>query len=325
MQRTALTPIPTELHPLPRFSEEVGGVEVWIKRDDAGSVGYAGNKIRKLEYLAAEFEEAGADTLIIVGAEQSNAARATAALAAASGRRCVVVVPGAPSDGPPEANHLLDELFGAKLRYLGGVDFPTAEARSAELADELRGQGATPYVLPAGCSSPRGAYGFAAAYAELLDQLTEQSLSIAAIYHASSSGGTAAGLALGRTLAGDGAPRVRSIDVGRLFPAMEERIAGLATGAARLAGLGVEVGPDAIDVSYDAIGAGYAAPTEEAREAIRLLARTEGIVCDPVYSGKGLAGLIADARDGAIDDPVVFWHTGGAQSVFTRRFADEIL
>ena len=324
LRRTPLTPTPTDVHLLPRFSEAVGA-EVWIKRDDIGSVGYAGNKVRKLEYLAQEAEETGADTLVIVGAEQSNAARTTAAFAAATGRRCVVVVPGEGSGAAPEANHLLDVLFGAELEYVGDLDFPATEARSREIAEDLRNAGATPMVLPAGCSSPRGAFGFAAAYAELVEQLEARDAKVSAIYHASSSGGTAAGLALGRAVAGDGAPRVRSIDVGRLFPGMEQRIAGLATDAASLAGLDIAVPAGDIDLTYDHVGAGYAALTGEAREAIRLLARTEGLVCDPVYSGKGLAGLIADVRDGRAEGPVLFWHTGGAQSVFRRRFADEIL
>jgi 1-aminocyclopropane-1-carboxylate deaminase/D-cysteine desulfhydrase-like pyridoxal-dependent ACC family enzyme len=289
-RRQALTPTPTPLQPAPRFGAAIGR-EVWIKRDDIGSIGYAGNKIRKLEFLAPELGDA--DTLLIVGALQSNAARATAAFAAATGRRCVLVIPAEEPAVPPpaEGNALLGALLGAELRHLA--------AR--------------------GCSSPRGALGFVAAHAELQAQPGEAELDADAIVHASSSCGTAAGLLLGRAL--HGGPPVVSVDVGRLFEPVEERILGLAEGAAALLGHDRLVGPGDLRVTYDFIGEGYASPTPECLEAIRLLARTEGIVCDPVYSGKALAALPSVPGSG----PVVFWHTGGAQSVFTSAAAGALL
>jgi 1-aminocyclopropane-1-carboxylate deaminase/D-cysteine desulfhydrase len=317
-RRQALTPTPTPLQRAPRFGAALGR-EVWIKRDDIGSIGYAGNKIRKLEFLAPELGDA--DTLLIVGALQSNAARATAAFAAATGRRCVLLIPAeAPATSPPaEGNALLGALFGAELRHLGAVGWAAAERASHEVAAELEGHGARCAVLPAGCSSPRGALGFVAAHAELQAQLGEAELDAAAIVHASSSCGTAAGLLLGRAL--HGGPPVVSVDVGRLFEPVEERILGLAEGAAALLGHDRLVGPGDLGVTYDFVGEGYASPTPECLEAIRLLARTEGIVCDPVYSGKALAALAAVPGSG----PVVFWHTGGAQSVFTAAAARALL
>ncbi len=312
----ALTPRPTPLQPLVRFGAAIGR-EVWIKRDDIGSVGYAGNKIRKLEYLAPRLDASGVDTLLIVGARQSNAARATAAYAAATGRRCVVVVPSEPPDvaEPAEGNALLSGLFGAEFHHLGPVGWAEAEAASAELAAELERGGARPAVFPAGCSSPHGALGFVAAYEELLAQAAAAGLEPAAVVHASSSCGTAAGLLLGRAL--HGGPPIVSVDVGRLFEPVEERILRLAADAAALLGGGARVTAADLGVTYDFVGDGYAQPTRECLEAIRLLAATEGIVCDPVYSGKALAAVASVPGAG----PVVFWHTGGAQSVFTAEHA----
>ncbi len=234
VERRALTPTPTPLQPLVRFGAAIGR-EVWIKRDDIGSIGYAGNKIRKLEYLAPRIEASGVDTLLIVGARQSNAARATAAYAAATGRRCVIVVPSEPPDPPPpaEANALLSGLFGAEFHHLGAVGWAEAEAACTELAEAFEREGATCDVLPAGCSSPHGTLGFVAAHRELLRQLEDTGTErAAAVVHASSSCGTAAGLALGRAL--HGGPPILSVDVGRLFEPVEERILGLADGASAL-------------------------------------------------------------------------------------------
>jgi len=314
----ALFPAPTPLEPAPRFSAAIGR-EVWIKRDDVGSVGYAGNKIRKLSRLVSEIEERGADTLVIVGARQSNAARATAALCAARGWSCVVVVPDDPPAGGalPEANALLGELFGARYEYLGaGTGWAEAEAASRDVAGNA-------YVLPAGASSPLGALGFVDAHRELLDQLDVLGLEPAAIVHASTSGGTSAGLHLGR--ARHGGPPVVSIDVGRLYGEDTlPRLAALATDASEVLDAPSPspraFAADDLAVSFAHVGEGYGAYTNAGLAAIRLLARTEGIVCDPVYSGKALGALVTgDPLLPADGGPLVFWHTGGAQSVFAAR------
>ena len=202
------------------------------------------------------------DTLLIVGARQSNAARATAAYAAATGRRCVIVVPSEPPDPPPpaEANALLSELFGAEFHHIGAVGWAEAEAACTELAAAFEREGATCDVLPAGCSSPHGTLGFVAAHRELLRQLEDTGTErAAAVVHASSSCGTAAGLALGRAL--HGGPPILSVDVGRLFEPVEERILGLADGAAALIGGDARVAAADLDVTYDFVGEGYARPT----------------------------------------------------------------
>jgi 1-aminocyclopropane-1-carboxylate deaminase/D-cysteine desulfhydrase-like pyridoxal-dependent ACC family enzyme len=314
-----LFPTPTPLEPAPRFSAAIGR-EVWIKRDDVGSVGYAGNKIRKLSRLVAEVEEQGADTLVIVGARQSNAARATAALCAARGWKCVVVVPDDPpaAGALPEANALLGELFGARYEYLGaGTGWAEAEAASRDVAGNA-------YVLPAGASSPLGALGFADAHAELLAQLEGLGLDPAAVVHASTSGGTSAGLHVGR--AAHGGPPIVSIDVGRLYgDDTLPRLAALATGAATLLGTPRAFAPGDLGVSFAHVGEGYGAYTEAGLSAIRLLARTEGVLCDPVYSGKALGALVSGDPLIPADGPVVFWHTGGAQSVFAARPAGALL
>jgi 1-aminocyclopropane-1-carboxylate deaminase/D-cysteine desulfhydrase-like pyridoxal-dependent ACC family enzyme len=313
--------VATPLEPAPRFGAAIGR-EVWIKRDDVGSVGYAGNKIRKLMALVEEVEARGADTLVIVGARQSNAARATAALCAARGWSCVVVVPDdpPPEGARPEANAMLGELFGARYEFLGaGTGWAESERASHEVAAALPGKA---YVLPAGASSPRGALGFAAAWAELLEQLEVLGLDPAAVVHASSSGGTSAGLHVGRAL--HGGPPIVSIDVGRLYgDDTLPRLTALAAETAALAG-GATGSVEPV-VSFAHVGEAYGVYTAAGLDAIRLLARTEGIVCDPVYSGKALGALVTgDALIGG-DGPLVLWHTGGAQSVFSARVTEALL
>jgi D-cysteine desulfhydrase family pyridoxal phosphate-dependent enzyme len=309
LPRLRLAGLPTPLEHLPRFSEAIG-TEVWIKRDDVGSLGLAGNKVRKLEFTLADAQRQGADTILIIGAEQSNAARATAAACARLGLKCVLVLSG---DEPPSptGNLMLDHLFGADVRHAGDVGWADLWRASEDIAQELRRDGAHPYPLPAGSSSPLGAVGFTLAWFELLDQLPNEPT---ALYFASSSGGTHAGLLLGRALRPG--PPLRSIGVAPdILPDMPGYVTSLAAQAAELIGAGVEIGPAEIDMSH--LGEGYAIPTEEANEAIRTLAQTEAILCDPIYSGKALAALIHDQPSG----PVVFWHTGGHHALFSPRFS----
>ena len=309
LPRLRLAGLPTPLEHLPRFSEAIGA-EVWIKRDDAGSIGLAGNKVRKLEYTLADAQRHGADTILIIGAEQSNAARATAAACARVGLKCVLVLSG---DEPPSptGNLMLDHLFGARVHHAGDVGWAELWQASEDVANELRADGAHPYSLPAGSSSPLGAVGFTQAWFELLDQLENEPT---ALYFASSSGGTHAGLLLGRAL--HPGPPLRSIGVAPdIVPDMPGYITSLATQAAELIEADAKIEPAEIDMSH--LGDGYAIPTDEANEAIRTLARTEAILTDPVYSGKALAALIADKPEG----PVVFWHTGGHHALFSPRFS----
>ena len=296
-----------------------------MKRDDVGSVGLAGNKVRKLEFVLGAARHDGADAIVIVGAEQSNACRAAAAACAQLGLRCVLVLSG---DAPERAtgNLLLDRLFGADVRFAGTTDWTALAEAAEQVSAELRAEGATPSTLPVGASSPLGAVGFAVAWLELLAQLDELGVAAGTVVHASSSGGTHAGLVAGRRLSGHG-PRVRAIGVADdIYPDMPARYAELATGAAQLLGADGAIEPGDLWLDMGFVGPGYAVPTAEAIEAIRLLARTEGIVCDPVYSGKALAAVVAAARAGELGEgATVFWHTGGYHALFAPRFGDAVL
>jgi 1-aminocyclopropane-1-carboxylate deaminase/D-cysteine desulfhydrase len=316
LPRVVLTQTPTPLDRAERLSEHLG-VEVLLKRDDAGPAGIAGNKVRKLELVLAQALDGGADAVVILGARQSNAARATAAAAARLGLACHLVVDG-DEPGEPEGNLLLDRLFAATVHPSGARDWAALDARAQALEDELRTAGATPYRMPVGASSPLGALGFARAYEELAAQLGGRA--VEAIYHASSSGGTHAGLLAGRALAGaDGhAPRIRGVEVAGIGPDMAGLVAWLAAEATALVGDRRDVEPD---LDHGHLGPGYAETTPESLDAIALLAELEGVVTDPVYSGKALAALVADARRGRIRGPVVFWHTGGVPAIFARPYA----
>src|SRR3954447_10420409 len=323
LPRATLAPLPTPLHHLPRFSAAIGA-EVWMKRDDVGALGLAGNKVRKLEFVLAAARRDGADAIAIVGAEQSNACRAAAAACAQLGLRCVLVLSGE-EPGRATGNLLLDRLYGADVRFAGTTDWAELAAAAERATEELRAGGASPYTLPVGASSPLGAVGFAVAWFELLEQLDALDVAAGTVVHASSSGGTHAGLVAGRRLTERG-PRVHAIGVADdIYPDMFVRYAEIATGALRLLGGDIEIGTDELWLDMRFLGAGYAVPTDEALAAIRVLARTEGIACDPVYSGKALAAVVAAARGGEVEGATVFWHTGGHHALFAPRFGDAVL
>jgi 1-aminocyclopropane-1-carboxylate deaminase/D-cysteine desulfhydrase len=316
LARIALAPLPTPLVRAERFGAAIGA-EVWIKRDDIGSIGLAGNKVRKLEFVVADAIARGADTLVTAGATQSNHARATACVAAALGLRCVLVLGGARPERP-QGNLLLDECFGAEVRFVGSDDWGDINRALAETVIATRDTGAAPYLIPLGCSSPLGAVGFVAAYRELVDQLDAAGVAAGEVWHASTSGGTQAGLTVGRALLGRG-PAVRGVSAGVVWRNPAQALARHASEAATILGRAVEIPATEIALDTGWVGAGYGEPTVEGLEAIRLLARTEGILCDPIYSGKGLAALVGAARAGQLADPVVFWHTGGVPVVFAER------
>jgi 1-aminocyclopropane-1-carboxylate deaminase/D-cysteine desulfhydrase len=311
--------LPTPLERASRLSLELG-VEVWLKRDDVGSLGLVGNKVRKLEFTLGEAVAGGAETVVTLGAPQSNHARATASAAARLGLHAVLVMGGEPPAGPPTGNLLLDAMFGAELLYAGTEEWAQLAATVQAAAQERD----KAYALPAGGSSPVGALGFVAAYAELLGQLDSAGLRPQYVYHASTSGGTHAGLMLGHALARRG-PRPRGFDVGRIVPDGPGLTAWLANEAGALLGADVSLTASDAQLDLSQLGDGYGAFTEAGIEAIGLLARTEGVILDPVYSAKGMAGLIADARAGRIEGPAVFWHTGGGPSVFAAGWGERLL
>lgn len=283
-----------------------------VKRDDLLSFGMGGNKVRKLQTVLAEAMAARADTLITCGSLQSNHCRATAAAGAALGLRVVLVVNGA-RQATPTGNALLDHLFGAEIRYTSSREerVSTMEAVAAEVS----AAGRRPYLIPLGASTPLGAAGFARGIEELLTS----GLRPDTIVHSSSSGGTQAGLIAGCALFG---VKARIIGISADEPAA--RLAATVRGivdalAEHLGGSRATLGADRdVEVDDGFVGEGYGIPTDASREALTLVARHEGIVLDPVYTAKAMAGLIARIRTRSFSsgETVLFWHTGGQVGLF---------
>jgi D-cysteine desulfhydrase len=305
---------PTPLAPLERLSASLGGPEVWVKRDDLTGLGMGGNKVRKLRYLLAEALRQKADVVVTTGARQSNHARQTAAAAAALGLPCVLVLGGDQPRTPPQGNHLLDNLFGAGIRWAGNEPLP--DALHAE-AEALRARGRRPYVAPYGGSSPTGVCGFVEAMAELLEQAAKGDITFDAVVVASSSGGTQTGLTLGaRAL--DYGGRVVGISIAEPAVPFRRGMAELAARTAELLHLDVTLQAEDFEVRDDFLGGGYGVVGELEREAIRALASAEGLLVDPVYTGRALGGLLALVRRGEFPpgERVLFWHTGGTPALF---------
>lgn len=317
--RHRLFPAPTPLEKLGNLSRHLGGPEIWIKRDDCTVVASGGNKVRKLEFLAGEALAQGADTLVTQGAVQSNHVRQTVAVAAGLGMKCAVLLEHRVETNDPmyltSGNVLLDRLMGASIEYRpGGTDMnAAAEAKGAE----LRAAGARPYVIPGGGSNRVGALGYVACAQELMAQADEMGLKIDRVVHATGSAGTQAGLVVGLEGCNAGVP-VLGIGVRLPRPQQEANVHRLANEVAEYVGLRGGIAREAVEANCDYVGPGYGQPTEGMREAVTMLARLEGILLDPVYSGKGMAGLIDLIRKGKIGagERVVFLHTGGSVGLF---------
>lgn len=307
---------------LERFSEEVG-VEVWCKRDDIGSVGLAGNKVRKLEVELAYALSQGAQHLVVEGSRLSNAARAVAAAAATIGLRCTLVLS---HDEPrtPVANLMLDGLFGADLRFVGDIDWAELADEAARVVDELQQEGEQVYRLPIGCASERSCLGFAKAYVELQEQMQAHSTTPAHIIHASSSGGTMAGLTVGKKLTGTNTNLLGVIVAGNVYEDVPGQYLSYAEGAARILDVDLDLNRDDFLLTEAYLGEGYGLHAEGTIEAVDLLARTEGIVVDPVYSAKAVAAIVDLAQKGELTEPTVFWHTGGYHALFDAHFANQV-
>ncbi|MEP0767237.1 MAG: D-cysteine desulfhydrase family protein [Fimbriimonadia bacterium] len=307
--------LPTPLHPLTRLSEHLGGPELWIKRDDMTGFGMGGNKSRKLEFLMGAAMVEPATDIITCGAQQSNHARQTAAAAAACGLPCKLLLTGGPPSGT--GNQTLFDWLGAEVEYLGAISWGDLRRASEALRDRLTAEGRKPYLIPVGGSTPLGALGYVNAAIELL----EQGESFDRVYHASSSLSTQAGMVAGLKLAGS-KMRVTGVLVDLTRPP-EPYLATMANGICELLGLPERFLEGDFHCDATHIGEGYAIPSEEGIEAIRLLARTEGVFLDPVYSGKAFAGLLADIRQGKVgrSEKVLFWHTGGSPVLFAQEYA----
>jgi L-cysteate sulfo-lyase len=307
-----------------RLTRLLGGPTLYVKRDDCTGLATGGNKTRKLEFLIADALRASADTVITLGAVQSNHARQTAAAAAKLGLGCEILlerrVEGTDADYEQTGNVFLDRLFGANLRYLpGGTDM---DAAAEALAEELRRAGRTPYIIPGGGSNPVGALGYVKCALELLTQANRTGLRIDYVVHATGSTGTQAGLVAGLEGCNTGI-RVLGISVRRPQPDQEEAVHHLAAATADHLGVKTPISRDAVVVDADYVGPGYGMPTPEMVEAVGLTARHEGLLLDPVYSGKAMAGLIGLIGQGFFTSGqnVVFLHTGGATALFAYREA----
>ncbi len=320
MRRVSIAHLPTPLEEMKRLSKELGGPRLYIKRDDQTGLATGGNKARKLEYLISEALHEGADTVITVGAAQSNHARQTAGAAAMYGLRCILVLRGS---RPAEwnGNLLLDELLGAHVRWAG--ETPLHEMM-VEVAVQEEATGHHPYLIPLGGSTPMGALGYVTAMEELTGQLKERDLDVDAVVFASSSGGTQAGLIVGAKALGF-AGQVLGISVTYTEADLKASLKDLVPQTAELLGLQLTFDEADFVVYDDYLGGGYGVIGDPEREAIRLVARTEGILLDPVYTGRAMAGLLHLMRKGALgpEETILFWHTGGTPALFA--YSDELM
>jgi L-cysteate sulfo-lyase len=308
---------PTPLEPLARLGAALGGPTLLVKRDDCTGLALGGNKTRKLEFLVADALAQGADTLVTAGGVQSNHCRQTAAAAARHGLRCELVLARNVASNnlryDRTGNVLLDRMFGAVVNFVGpDSEFPT---ELEIVAEAVRARGGRPYVIPIGGSTPIGALGYVACGQELLEQAAALGMIVDAVVHCSGSGGTQAGLLNG--LAGSAIP---VIGVSCAAPAaeIEATVLALANATAAKLGSAVRFSPADVEVVDDFIGPGYGVPTPDMLEALDLCARLEGLLLDPVYTGKAMAGLIGLVRAGRFKptDTVIFIHTGGVPALF---------
>lgn len=322
--RVRLGHFPTPLEFLPNLTRHLGGPQIYIKRDDCTGLATGGNKTRKLEFLVAQAIEQGADTLVTQGAVQSNHARQTVAAAARVGMQCKILleerVSGAPEEYQQSGNVMLDRLLGGDIvaRFPAGTNM---QEEMENLAAELRSAGRKPYVIPGGGSNPVGALGYVGCAQELLNQSFEQGVRIDHVVHATGSTGTQAGLVVGLRASNSGIP-VYGVSVRAPKEKQEENVWNLVQATVDYMGLPAAAVQRAdVVANSDYVGDGYGLPTKSMVEAVRLTAALEAILLDPVYSGKGMAGLIDLAQSGHFkkDENVVFVHTGGAVGLFGYR------
>lgn len=324
--------LPTPIEELPRLSDLLAGPRILVKRDDQTGLAFGGNKTRKLEFLVAEAIEQGAKTLISGGALQSNHCRQTAAAAAKYGLDCVLVLNGEMSD-KPSANLLLDQLFGAEV-----IAIPDRKERDRVLQgtfDKAMTDGRKPYLVPYGGSSPTGALGYAFAMEELMEQMRTPSFLktrsselgglVDWIVFGTSSGGTHAGLVLGQRVFGFKG-KVLGISIDESEEWLKSHVSKLASEASERLGERIEFESAEVSANADYCKAGYGVLTEAEREAVNLFAKYEGLLLDPVYTGRAAAGMIDLIRKGFFkkDETILFWHTGGQPALFAEKYANKI-
>ena len=323
--------LPTPIEELPRLSEALGGPRLLIKRDDQTGLAFGGNKTRKLEFLVAEAREQGAKTLISGGAMQSNHCRQTAAAAARFGFDCILVLSGEIPEHA-SANLLLDQMFGAEIVTV--ADRAYRDQALQETFDKAAAKGRKPYLVPYGGSSPTGALGYAFAMEELVNQMRTPSFlktrsselgGLDWIVFGTSSGGTHAGLILGQRVFGFKG-KILGISIDESEEWLKSHVSKLASDASEKMGERIEFTPADVMANADYCGAGYGVLTDAEREAVKLFAKYEGVLLDPVYTGRAAAGMIDLIRKGFFkkDETVLFWHTGGQPALFADKYANKI-
>ena len=310
--------LPTLVEEMPRLSQALGGPRLLVKRDDQTGLAFGGNKTRKLEFLVAEAREQGAKTLISGGAMQSNHCRQTAAAAARFGFECTLVLTGELPERS-SANLLLDELFGARI-----VAVPDRKDRDRILQktfDNAVVDGKNPYLVPYGGSSPTGALGYAFA----MDEFMKQNIPADYIIFGTSSGGTHAGLVLGQRVFGFQG-KVLGISIDESEEWLKDHVSKLASDASEKIGERIQFTPTDVLANAEYCKAGYGVLTDAEREAVKLFAKYEGLLLDPVYTGRAAAGMIDLIRKGFFkkDETVLFWHTGGQSALFADKYANKI-
>jgi D-cysteine desulfhydrase family pyridoxal phosphate-dependent enzyme len=309
---------PTPLHPLPRLAKRLQVGQLWVKRDDLTGVALGGNKVRKLEFLLGEAQAVGCDLVITGGSPQSNHARLTAGAARQAGMDAWLVFAGG-RYGKVQGNLLLDRLMGARC-FLSGVYGSSALLEvMEEKAREAAASGRRPFVVPVGGSTARGDYGYVLAVEECREQMKKQALPpFDRVVVAVGSGGTLAGLLVGKRRFPDWAKKVVGVSVWMKGEELTGEVSRLTDHLTHLLGMD-PISQEEIEVTDVHVGRGYGRLTDDGRRAISLLAETEGLFADPVYTGKALAGLIASAeREDWSQKRVLFWHTGGAPGIFTH-------
>ena len=316
--RVDLAHLPTPLEELPRLTKLLGGPRLLVKRDDQTGLALGGNKVRKLEFLVAHAIAEGADTLVTSGSIQSNHCRQTAAAAARIGLRCVLLLGGKNPGGMSEGNLLLDRLLGAEVRI--------GEQTLEDAAKTLRAAGKKPYVIPIGGSNAVGATGYVAAMEELSDQLKQRSDNVDWIVVPTGSGGTQSGLAVGARSLGF-AGKILGIGVGEPVDETKQRLTPIANATARHLNLSERFKPGDFEVNSDFLGGGYGVMGDLERKTIRTVAETEGLLLDPVYTGRAFGGLVELTKKGFFrkEETVLFWHTGGIPELFVPEYAGSLL
>jgi D-cysteine desulfhydrase len=318
ISRVSFAHLPTPIETLPRLSEALCGPRLLIKRDDLTGLAFGGNKTRKLEFLVAEARDQGAKTLISGGALQSNHCRQTAAAAARFGFKCILVLTGDEPDRP-SANLLLDQLFGAEIVHV--AERKDRDRILQETFDRATKEGMKPYLVPYGGSSPTGALGYAFAMSELIDQNFQANW----IVFATSSGGTHAGLVLGQRMFGYQG-KILGISIDESEEWLKKHVSELASSAGEKLGKRTHFVPDDIVANANYCSAGYGVLTKQEREAIDLFAKYEGLLLDPVYTGRAAAGMIDLIRKGFFkkNETVLFLHTGGQPALFAADYASKL-